>query len=133
MECGAGVWRYLTPFFLPYSNNHSWAWSPTPNSQSARASYRHTLVGDTGYSLSVAPYQTVSHLLLLVTYVTVFHVVLIVCEDRNAKKRLVYSLITLGAFEAFYGLVQYLTGWQQIFAYVKKYYLEDATGTYINR
>jgi len=30
-------------------------------------------------------------------------------------------------------LVQYLTGWQQIFAYVKKYYLEDATGTYINR
>jgi len=96
-------------------------------------SFRHTLVGDTGYSLSVAPYQTVSHLLLLVTYVTVFHVVLIVCEDRNAKKRLVYSLITLGAFEAFYGLVQYLTGWQQIFAYVKKYYLEDATGTYINR
>jgi O-antigen ligase len=39
----------------------------------------------------------------------------------------------LGAFEAFYGLVQYLTGWQQIFAYVKKYYVEDATGTYINR
>jgi O-antigen ligase len=36
-------------------------------------------------------------------------------------------------FEAFYGLVQYLTGWQQIFGYVKKYYVEDATGTYINR
>src|SRR6266446_3624223 len=30
-------------------------------------------------------------------------------------------------------MVQYLTGWQQIFAYVKKDYLEDATGTYINR
>jgi len=38
-----------------------------------------------------------------------------------------------GAFEGFYGLLQYLTGWQQIFAYVKKYYVEDATGTYINR
>jgi O-antigen ligase len=39
----------------------------------------------------------------------------------------------LGTFEAFYGLVQYLSGWQQIFAYVKKFDLEEATGTYINR
>jgi O-antigen ligase len=69
----------------------------------------------------------------LVTYLTGFYLVLSICEDRKAKKRLIYSLIALGAFEAFYGLVQYLTGWQQIFAYVKKYYLEDATGTYINR
>jgi len=69
----------------------------------------------------------------VVTYLTAFYLVLLVSADRNAKKRLVYALIALGAFEAFYGLVQYLTGWQQIFAYVKKYYLEDATGTYINR
>jgi O-antigen ligase len=69
----------------------------------------------------------------LVTYLTAFYLVVVVCEDRNAKKRLVYALVALGAFEAFYGLLQYLTGWQQIFAYVKKYYLEEATGTYINR
>ena len=85
------------------------------------------------YTISIAPYQTVSHLLLLVTYLTAFYLVLLVCEDRNAKKRLVYALVALGVFEAFYGLAQYLTGWQQIFTYVKKYYLEDATGTYINR
>ena len=91
------------------------------------------LAGHTGYKFSIAPYQTVSHLLLLVTYLTAFYLVLFVCEHRDAKKRLVYALIALGGFEAFYGLVQYLTGWQQIFAYVKKYYLEDATGTYINR
>jgi O-antigen ligase len=89
--------------------------------------------GDTRHTLSIAPYQTVSHLLLLVTYLTAFYLVVVVCEDRNAKKRLVYALVALGAFEAFYGLLQYLTGWQQIFAYVKKYYLEEATGTYINR
>jgi O-antigen ligase len=41
--------------------------------------------------------------------------------------------VSLGVFEALYGLIQYLTGWQQIFTYLKKYYLEDATGTYINR
>jgi O-antigen ligase len=96
-------------------------------------SMRYVLANHTGYTLSVAPYQTVSHLLLLVTYLTAFYLVLVVCDDSIAKRRLVYALIALGGFEAFYGLVQYLTGWQQIFAYVKKYYLEDATGTYINR
>jgi len=77
--------------------------------------------------------KTVSHLLLLVTFLTAFYLVLLAGGDSNARKRLVYALVALGAFESFYGLVQYLTGWQQIFAYVKKYYLEDATGTYINR
>jgi O-antigen ligase len=94
---------------------------------------RDGLPGRARFTLSVAPYQTVSHFLLLVTYFTAFYLVLFVCRDRNAKKRVVYVLIALGIFEAFYGLVQYLTGWQQIFTYVKKYYLEEATGTYINR
>ncbi|MGB7844660.1 MAG: O-antigen ligase family protein, partial [Candidatus Acidiferrum sp.] len=67
------------------------------------------------------------------TYLTAFYLTLALCRDRDAKKRLVYALVTLGAFEAGYGLVQYLTGWQQIFMYAKKHYLEDATGTYINR
>lgn len=89
--------------------------------------------GQGGYTVSFAPYQTVSHLLLLLTYFTAFYLVLSICESREAKKRLVYSIVALGAVEAFYGLVQYLTGWQQIFGYVKKFYLEDATGTYINR
>src|SRR6267378_3309157 len=40
MDCGAGVWRHVTPFFPPHSSNHSWAWSPTPIGQSARASCR---------------------------------------------------------------------------------------------
>jgi O-antigen ligase len=97
------------------------------------ASPHIAFAGATHCTISIAPYQTVSHLILLVTYFTAFYLVLLVAADRNAKKRLVYALIALGTFEAFYGLVQYLTGWQQIFAYVKKYYLEDATGTYINR
>jgi O-antigen ligase len=89
--------------------------------------------GHTYFTISAAPYETVSHLLLLVTYLTAFYLVLVLCEERNARKRLVFALLAIGVFEAFYGLIQYLTGWQQIFAYVKKFYLEDATGTYINR
>jgi len=75
----------------------------------------------------------VSHLLLLVTYLTAFFLTLVVCQYRRAKKRLVFALLALGMFEALYGLIQYFTGWQQIFTYAKKYYLGDATGTYINR
>src|SRR5256885_13390761 len=91
------------------------------------------LLGESHFTVSMAQYQTVSHLLLLVTYLTVFILTLVLCRDRNANMRLVFALVSLGAFEALYGLIQYLTGWQQIFTYVKKYYLEDATGTYINR
>jgi len=85
------------------------------------------------FTISAAPYQTVSQLLALVTYLTAFWLVLAISVDHRAKKRLVLALLAIGVFEAFYGLVQYLTGRQQIFSYVKKFYLEDATGTYINR
>lgn len=85
------------------------------------------------FTISADPYQTVSQLLNLVTYLTAFYIVLLVCADHRAKRRLVVTLLAIGTFEAFYGLIQYLTGWQQIFSYVKKFYLEDATGTYINR
>jgi len=57
--------------------------------------------GDTRYTISIAPYQTVSHLLLWVTFLTAFYLVLLVGRDRNARKRLVYALVALGAFEAF--------------------------------
>jgi O-antigen ligase len=107
---------------------------PFPTFQSSRiGSPFYDPAGYAGHVLSIAPYHTASHLMLLVTYLTAFYLTLLVCQNRNAKKRFVYALVALGVFEAFYGLVQYLTGWQQIFAYVKKYYLEDATGTYINR
>jgi len=94
---------------------------------------RDELPGGSHFTISMAQYQTVSHLLLLVTYLTVFYLTVVLCRDHNAKMRLVFALVSLGVFEALNGLIQYLTGWQQIFTYVKKYYLEDATGTYINR
>ncbi|HYY72702.1 MAG TPA: O-antigen ligase family protein [Candidatus Bathyarchaeia archaeon] len=89
--------------------------------------------GHTTFTISAAPYETVSQMLALVTYLTAFYLVLTICTDQGSKKRLVLALLAIGVFEAFYGLIQYLTGWQQIFFYMKKFYLEDATGTYINR
>jgi O-antigen ligase len=84
-------------------------------------------------SLSIAPYNTRIHLVLLVCCVATFFFARVVGQDRASRRRLVMWLVALGTFEALYGLVQYLTGWQRIFWYVKKYNLEEATGTYINR
>lgn len=84
-------------------------------------------------TLSIAPYNSWMHLVLLVCCATVFFFARVVGRDRESRRRLVIWLVTLGVFEALYGLVQFLTGWQKIFGYVKKYNLEEATGTYINR
>jgi O-antigen ligase len=83
--------------------------------------------------LSIEPYSTRTHLLIVLACVAAFYLTQIVSHGRKSKQRLIFSLIALGCFEAFYGLFQYLTGWQTIFTYVKKYDLAEATGTYINR
>jgi O-antigen ligase len=84
-------------------------------------------------SLSIAPYNTRTHLVLLVCCAAAFFFARMLGQDRARRRRLVTWLVSLGTLEALYGLVQYLTGWQRIFGYVKKYNLEEATGTYINR
>jgi len=106
---------------------------PFPTSFAPLLQARREVLQGSSFTLSFAPYQTVSYFLLLVTLWTAFYLTLVVCKDGKARTRFLYVLLALGTFEALYGLVQYLTGWQQIFTYVKKYYLEDATGTYINR
>ena len=85
------------------------------------------------FSLSIAPYNTKTHFILLVCCVVAFFFARMLGQDRASRRRLMAWLLTLGTFEALYGLVQYLSGWQKIFGYVKKYNLEEATGTYINR
>jgi O-antigen ligase len=95
-----------------------------------------TLPGNNDHSfssLTIAPYNTRIHLILVVCCAAVFFFARMLGRDRARRRRLVTWLVALGTFEALYGLVQYLTGWQRIFGYVKKYNLEEATGTYINR
>src|SRR5580704_11610537 len=88
--------------------------------------------GGTG-CLSFEPHATRGHFLILLACFVAFYFAQIVGRDRRRKKFFVASLVALGTFEAFYGMVQYLSGWQQIFTYMKKFDLEEATGTYINR
>lgn len=86
---------------------------------------------DTSHAtISISGYDTVAHLLLLLTYLAAFYLTLIVCQRRDGKERLVYALLALGAFEAFYGLVNYLSGWQPLRRYTREGL--DPVGTYIN-
>jgi O-antigen ligase len=90
-------------------------------------------VPNQGSVLSLAPYETRVQLLVLLACFAAFYLAVFVGGQRNRKRRLIYSLVALGLGEAFYGLVQYLANWQVIWWYSKKYDLEEATGTYINR
>jgi O-antigen ligase len=107
---------------------------PFPASWVSRFSNNEISAADVPWSSwSIEPHATRNQLLILVTCLIAFYFAQLVSQTRKPKGRLVLFLLGLGTFESFYGLVQYLSGWQRIFAYAKKYDLEDATGTYINR
>lgn len=84
-------------------------------------------------ALSVYPHDTLLNLIKLLAYLSAFVLAAWATDYRKGRSALIRGLIVLGLFEAAYGIVQYLTGWQKIFTYTKKYDLEEATGTYINR
>ena len=83
--------------------------------------------------LTIEPFATRVHFLTLLTCIIAFFLAYLVSQNARRKRHLVLAIVALGSFEALYGIAQYLTGWQRIFNYVKKYDLEEATGTYINR
>jgi O-antigen ligase len=70
--------------------------------------------------------------LAFITSIVAFCVVLEVMRERESRWRLALCLVTLGLFEAVYGLLQYLTGWQYIWTVPRRFYMGSATGTYVN-
>ena len=54
-------------------------------------------------------------------------------REIRQVRRVLYVLVAVGTFQAFYGVLEYLSGHQHIFAYQKRYYVDAATGTFINR
>jgi O-antigen ligase len=90
-------------------------------------------VASSWVTLSVYPHATLDALMRLLAYLSAFVLAAYVFDFRKGKSTLLRLLILLGCFEAAYGIVQYVTGWQKIFTYTKKFDLEEATGTFINR
>jgi O-antigen ligase len=84
-------------------------------------------------TLSVYPHETLDGLMRLLAYLCAFVLAAYAVDFRQGKSTLLRFLILLGCFEAAYGITQYVTGWQKIFTYTKRFDLEEATGTFINR
>ncbi len=83
-------------------------------------------------TLSIDPHATLLAWIKLLAYLAGFIIAARVFDSKTRRSLLVRALIGIGIFEAIYGSVEYLTGWEKIFAYSKQYYLGMATGTYIN-
>ncbi len=83
--------------------------------------------------LSISPPDTLNALLRLVAYVLLGLTTVIVVRDERDGKELVAVILATAAFQSLYGSFEYLSGRQHIFGYAKQYYLDEATGTFINR
>ena len=83
-------------------------------------------------TLSMDPHATLLGWIRLLAYLAGFIIAVRVFDSKTRRSLLVRVLIGIGLFEAVYGSVEYLTGWEKIFGYEKTYYRGMATGTYIN-
>jgi O-antigen ligase len=82
---------------------------------------------------SVAAPETVDALLRFIAYVLVGLAAAVAFDDTPSRRKLALVLVGAAVFQAVYGSGEYLSGHQHIFAFAKKYYLDSATGTFINR
>jgi O-antigen ligase len=83
-------------------------------------------------ALSIYPHATMLGWMRFLAYLIAFILAVRVFDSHKRSSLLVRALIGTAIFEAAYGSIQYLTGWEKIFTYTKQYYLGMATGTYIN-
>lgn len=84
-------------------------------------------------TLSFNPYLTKLVLYKLLAYLLVFFLLMKNIETFDQARKAVLLIIFLGVFQAFYGLIDFLTGHNHIFFYTKDSYQSLATGTFINR
>jgi O-antigen ligase len=84
-------------------------------------------------TLSVYPHDTQGALLNFAAYLAIFVLAAWLHDSTSHRNAVLNVLVGLACFEAAYGMIQYLAGWQTIFGYSKVVDLYEATGTYINR
>jgi O-antigen ligase len=82
---------------------------------------------------SVASPETTDALLRFIAYVLIGLAASVAFDTERSRRRFAIVLVAGTVFQAVYGSGEYLTGRQHIFGFAKKYYLDSATGTLINR
>ncbi len=108
------------------------AWRPATDATSPRAEAAATPQLE-WRPITLYPWATRQATLRFVAFLLTALITLDLASRSSARRALVAALLASGGFQAVYGLAEYFSGHQQIFVYVKKYYTDVATGTFINR
>ena len=84
-------------------------------------------------TLSLLPGRTVASALELAAYVLIGLVVVRTVTHRHQFRRILFVLVGMGVFEAFYGLFELMRSQPRVLFYRKTFGLDAATGTFVNR
>lgn len=83
--------------------------------------------------VSAHPEATRSYLARLAALGVLFLVAAALASRERGYRAILGGVLGAGVFQALYGSYEYLSGHDHIFAYVKRFYTDAATGTYINQ
>lgn len=84
-------------------------------------------------TVSINPDQTMTGLMRLLTYATVFWLSLQFARDRSVGEKMIKVIAWTTASYAAYGLLMWAMGADRILWYPKEAYRDDVTSTFINR
>lgn len=96
------------------------------------ASVEAAVGGATARPLSLSPADTVDALVRFTAYALVALAAAVAIATPRELRQLATVVAASGVFQAVYGSAEYLSGHQHIFGYAKRYYFEEASGTFIN-
>jgi O-antigen ligase len=89
--------------------------------------------GELMRSLSIYTYKTKAGLVRSVAYMGFFFLITHEVRGRKRIGMLITALLLVGFFEALYGLYGYFSKNEHIFGFKNIYYMDSASGTYVNR
>lgn len=105
--------------------------SPATYRLYAEAASTLTMAVPSWLSLSVCPRSTTAEFLKIFAYIAVFFLVINTVRRTKQVKRLLYVILSIGFFEAFYGLLQFVSGQYRIYSY--QIHSAWVGGTFVNK
>ena len=85
------------------------------------------------FGFSLSPYDSWLSLLKGIGLTAFFALTLLMLNTRERVKRILWVVVLAAAFQAMYGAIMVLTGWEYGFFSEKTAYRGLATGTFVNR
>lgn len=105
----------------------------SPNTYVLRSMYIPDFSRTKFMSFSVIPFDTLKQILQFLSYFLFGYLILKTITKRKQILRLLYAIIGMGVFQAFYGLFELYNPSPRILFFNKVHNLDSVTGTFVNR